>query len=223
MTADELHRQVPTLPGHDGALDGLRDAWSATIVAADRAGSLLHGAGPLGRRLPWQDAVTECWRALGLLHAGLGEARAVSGAAGDLIAGLRTARNDADRAAAGAARTRWWLAAAEDGIRRAHRPQVSHPASGVDGRARPVVPLTATRRFGLAVHRLDLVAVRLAVGQRAIDRWVAALHGHSEPAPTLPIATDTTVDNIARGAAIALRSARARANTTRRMPRRRAC
>lgn len=52
-------------------VDDLRDAWLATIAAADRAGAQLHGAGPPGRRLPWQDAVTECWRALSPVYAGL--------------------------------------------------------------------------------------------------------------------------------------------------------
>ncbi|WP_433550821.1 hypothetical protein ACQP08_23525 [Micromonospora zamorensis] len=54
-----------------GTVDDLRTAWLATTSAADRAGAHLHGAGPPGRRLPWQDAVTECWRALSLVYAGL--------------------------------------------------------------------------------------------------------------------------------------------------------
>ncbi|MBQ1073067.1 hypothetical protein KBX06_07815 [Micromonospora sp. C31] len=188
----------PELPGHERAVDRLRDAWLATIAAADRAGGLLHGAGPPGgllhgagppgRRLPWQDAVTECWRALSLVHAGLGVARAGSGSAGDLLAGLRAARADADRAAAEAARTRWWLAAAEDRIRR--RPERSGPASGGALPLRPDAAgdpgdLVAAGRFRAAVARLDLVAARLALGGRAIDRW-AALAGDPEPAPALP-------------------------------------
>ncbi|MGC5330882.1 hypothetical protein [Micromonospora sp. DT62] len=179
----------PELPGHAGAVDGLRDAWLATIAAADRAGGLLHGAGPPGRRLPWQDAVTECWRALSLVHAGLGVARAGAGSAGDLLAGLRAARADADRAAAEAARTRWWLAAAEDRIRR--RPEPSGPTFGGalpqrPGAARDPGDLAAAGRFRAAVARLDLVAARLALGGRAIDRWAAALAGAPEPAATLP-------------------------------------
>ncbi|MEU4780716.1 hypothetical protein [Micromonospora sp. NPDC023633] len=181
----------PDLPGHAHAVDRLRDAWLATIAAADRAGGLLHGAGPPGRRLPWQDAVTECWRALSLVHAGLGVARAGTGSAGDLLAGLRAARADADRAAAEAARTRWWLAAAEDRIRRSHHREPSGPTGGGTlpqrpGAARDPSDLAAAGRFRAAVARLDLVAARLAHGGRAIDRWAAALTGEPEPAPTLP-------------------------------------
>lgn len=181
----------PELPGHARAVDRLRDAWLATIAAADRAGGLLHGAGPPGRRLPWQDAVTECWRALSLVHAGLGVARAGSGSAGDLLAGLRAARADADRAAAEAARTRWWLAAAEDRIRRSHHRERSDLTGGGalpqrPGAARDPSDLAAAGRFRAAVARLDLVAARLAHGGRAIDRWAAALAGTPEPAPTLP-------------------------------------
>ncbi|MBM0233150.1 hypothetical protein JNW91_15535 [Micromonospora sp. STR1_7] len=98
-----------------GTVDDLREAWLATIAAADRAGAHLHGAGPPGRRLPWQDAVTECWRALSLVYAGLAADRnSPAASVGDLVAGLRVARVDADRAAALAARVRWRLGATED-------------------------------------------------------------------------------------------------------------
>ncbi|MEV4657537.1 hypothetical protein [Micromonospora sp. NPDC049301] len=57
------------------AVDDLRAAWLARISTTDRAGAQLHGAGPPGRRLPWQDAVTECWRALSLVYAGVAASR----------------------------------------------------------------------------------------------------------------------------------------------------
>ncbi|PYC70419.1 hypothetical protein C7C45_13650 [Micromonospora arborensis] len=146
---------------HD-TVDDLRNAWLATIAAADRAGAYLHGAGPPGRRLPWQDAVTECWRALSLVYAGLAaDRRAPTGSAGDLLAGLRAARVDADRAAALAARVRWRLGATEDRLRR----------------TRIVADAVAARRFAAAITRLDLVGARLAVGGCRIDRSVAALTG----------------------------------------------
>ncbi|MCZ7379415.1 hypothetical protein [Micromonospora sp. WMMC250] len=143
-------------------VDDLRDAWLATISAADRAGAHLHGAGPLGRRLPWQDAVTECWRALSLVYTGLAASRQSPGSSvGDLLAGLRSAHVDADRAVALAARVRWRLAAAEDQLRR----------------TRIVADAVAARQFAAAITRLDLVGARLAVGGRRIDQSVAALIG----------------------------------------------
>ncbi|MGI5519576.1 hypothetical protein ACQEUX_01290 [Micromonospora sp. CA-259024] len=100
-------------------VDDLRDAWLATIAATDRAGAQLHGAGPPGRRLPWQDAVTECWRTLSLVYAGLAADReSPAGSAGEVLAGLPAARVDADRAAALAARVRRRLGATEDRLRR---------------------------------------------------------------------------------------------------------
>lgn len=143
-------------------VDDLRDAWLATISAADRAGAHLHGAGPLGRRLPWQDAVTECWRALSLVYTGLAASRQSPGSSvGDLLAGLRSAHVDADRAVALAARVRWRLAAAEDQLRR----------------TRIVADAVAARQFAAAITRLDLVGARLAVGGRRIDQSVTALIG----------------------------------------------
>ncbi|SCL15847.1 hypothetical protein GA0070616_0849 [Micromonospora nigra] len=208
----------PKLPGHEDAVDRLRDAWLATIAAADRAGGLLHGAGPPGRRLPWQDAVTECWRALGLVHAGLGEARAGSGNAGDLLAGLRLARADAHRAAAEAARTRWWLAAAEDRLRRRHRAAVDPPRrtdARLPDHARQAGELAAANRFRAAVARLDLVAARLALGGRAIDRWAAALAGDPEPTPALPPHRVATAQPSATAQATAQEAAQATARGAR--------
>jgi hypothetical protein len=171
-------------------VDDLRDAWLATIAAADRAGAHLHGAGPPSRRLPWQDAVTECWRALGLVYAGLGadRASAVTATAGELLAGLRAARVDADRATALAARTRWRLAAAEDRLRRTHN----------------AADVVAARHFAAAVTRLDIVVTRLAVGGCRIDRSVAALTGAgTDPAPSVPRSTASTSE-IASGCRVAM-------------------
>ncbi|MGC4811817.1 hypothetical protein ACLQ29_14945 [Micromonospora sp. DT228] len=150
------------------ALDDLRAAWLATISAADRAGAQLHGAGPPGWRMPWQDAVTECWRALSLVYAGLAADReSPGGSIGDLLAGLHTARIDADRAAALAARVRWRLGATEDRLRR----------------TREVADVVAARHLAAAITRLDLVVARLAVGGCRIERSVAALTGCAVTAP----------------------------------------
>ncbi|MBG6106342.1 hypothetical protein IW249_006756 [Micromonospora vinacea] len=163
------------------AVDDLRTAWLATISAADRAGAQLHGAGPPGRPLPWQDAVTECWRALSLVYAGLAADRqSPGGSVGDLLAGLHAARFDADRAATLAARVRWRLGATEDRLRR----------------TREVADVVAARHLAAAITRLDLVVARLAVGGRRIERSVAALTGHSVAAPpALP--QPTSRDNAA--------------------------
>ncbi|WP_410815912.1 hypothetical protein [Micromonospora sp. 050-3] len=151
------------------AVDDLRAAWLATISATDRAGAQLHGTGPPGRRLPWQDAVTECWRALSLLYAGLAADReSPGGSVGDLLAGLRAAQVDADQAAALAARVRWRLGATEDRLRR----------------TREVADMVAARHLAAAITRLDLVVARLAVGGCRIQRSVAALIDGSVAAPT---------------------------------------
>ncbi|RKN50736.1 hypothetical protein [Micromonospora endolithica] len=139
-------------------VDELREAWLATIAAADRAGAHLHGSGPPGRRLPWQDAVAECWRALGEVYAGLSTA-GDGGSAGAVVVGLRAARADADRAAALASRVRRRVNAAEDRLRRTR--------DATD----------AARRLAAAADRLDLVDARLAVGGRRIDRSIATLAG----------------------------------------------
>ncbi|MFI5925310.1 hypothetical protein ACIA3K_04940 [Micromonospora sp. NPDC051543] len=175
---------------HDDAVDDLRDAWLATIAAADRAGAHLHGAGPPGRRLPWQGAVTECLRALSLVYAGLAADRTspVTATAGELLAGLRTARVDADRAAALAARTRWRLGATEDRLRRTH----------------VAADIVAARRFAAAITRLDIVGTRLAVGGCRIDRSVAVLTGvGADLAPSVPRSTASS-EEIAHGCRVAV-------------------
>ncbi|MCG5458901.1 hypothetical protein PSH03_004664 [Micromonospora sp. PSH03] len=159
------------------AVDDLRAAWLATISATDRAGAQLHGAGPPGRRLPWQDAVTECWRALSLVYAGLAADReSPGGSVGDLLAGLHAARFDADRAAILAARARWRLSATEDRLRR----------------TREAADVVAARHLAAAATRLDLVVARLAIGRCRIEHSVAALI--EEPAalsaPTRPSSAD---------------------------------
>ncbi|WP_433649765.1 hypothetical protein ACQP2C_24655 [Micromonospora zamorensis] len=168
-------------------VDDLRTAWLATMSAADRAGTHLHGAGPPGRRLPWQDAVTECWRALSLVYAGLAADRnSPGGSAGD----LRDACVDADRAAALAARVRWRLGAAEDRLRR----------------TRIAADEVAARHVAAAISRLDLVGALLAVGGCRIDRTVAALTGEptAPPRPTSHRNADSDSDSdsaelVARG------------------------
>ncbi|MEH1169082.1 hypothetical protein V6V47_27245 [Micromonospora sp. CPCC 205539] len=204
-------------------IDDLRNAWLATIAATDRAGAQLHGAGPPGRRLPWQDAVTECWRALSLVYAGVAAARDPAiwasdrdtGSAGEVLAGLRAAQGDADRAAALAARVRTRLSAAEDRLRR----------------TRIVADATAARHLAAAIVRLDLVVTRLAVGTRRIDRSVAALTGAptAAPDPDPPstsatgrtTSTSTSTDEIARGCRTASALVRNRRRTHQTTPRRR--
>ncbi|TNH23688.1 hypothetical protein FHG89_26555 [Micromonospora orduensis] len=183
-------------------VDDLRDAWLATIAAADRASAQLHGAGPPGRRLPWQDAVTECWRALSLVYAGLAADREAGrpaggmqqSSAGELLAALRAARVDADRAAALAARVRWRLGATEDRLRR----------TGI------VADAVAARHFATAITRLDLVATRLAVGGCRIDRSLAALTSEPVALTSEPAAASTphepdcaSTEEIARGCHVA--------------------
>ncbi|WP_422735997.1 hypothetical protein ACN263_20550 [Micromonospora sp. WMMD729] len=218
--------QQATRVRHDDAVDDLRDAWLATIAAADRAGAQLHGAGAPGRRLPWQEAVTECWRALGDVYAGLAadRASATTATAGELIAGLRAARADADRAATLAARARWRLAAAEDRLRRSHvgtvedrlrdspdgtaedPPRSRHTVYAEDRlrRTPSAADVVAARRFAAAITRLDLVVTRLAVGGRRIDRSVAALTGvGADPAPSVPRSTASTSE-LAQGCRVAM-------------------
>ncbi|MCF0096743.1 hypothetical protein [Micromonospora sp. MH99] len=185
---DEQRAARARLAHFGGPVDDLRDAWLATIAAADRAGAHLHGGRPPGRRLPWQDAVTECWRALGLVYAGLAadRAAAVTASAGEVLAGLRAARVDAAQAAALAARTRWRLAAAEDRLRRTHS----------------VADAVAARHFAAAITRLDLVVTRLAIGGCRIERSVAALTGELAAAPTVTRRT-ATAGEVAHGCRLA--------------------
>ncbi|MEH1013014.1 hypothetical protein V6U90_07875 [Micromonospora sp. CPCC 206060] len=181
------------------SLDDLRTAWATIIVASDRAGAQAHGSGLTRRLAPWQGALTECWQALGLVYSGLTEARrdpaTPGGSAGELLAGLHAARADADRAAALAAAVRLRLIVAEDRLRRTGSP----------------AGLLAARRWGAAVRRLDLVAARLAVGSRAIQRYADSLAGVSEPAPPRPPSRCTApAEEIALGVRAACRLVTAR-------------
>ncbi|WP_328344489.1 hypothetical protein [Micromonospora sp. NBC_00421] len=178
------------LAHYGGTVDDLRVAWLSTLAAADRAGAQLHGAGPPGRQVPWQDAVVECWRALNLAHAVPDDA---GGSAGELLAGLRAARLDAELATALVGVVRHRLGAAEDRLRR------------TGGAA----DLVAARRLGAARHRLDLAAARLAVGGRRVDRYAANVSGSPEPEPPPPPATGS-VAAVATGSRAAVRLVAAR-------------
>lgn len=169
--------------------------------------------------LPWPETLTECWRALALLYARLAGARTatpggpngttspsgqVSTPASSVLAGLRAARADAERAAALAARMRRRVSAAEDLLRR---------TAGVEA-------LVAARRCAAAVARLDLVAARLAIAARAADRLTtppgAARGSHParvtpRPAPGgHPARPAAPPDQIAAGVRAAVRLVRDR-------------
>ncbi|MFI9640044.1 hypothetical protein ACIG87_08245 [Micromonospora sp. NPDC051925] len=178
------------LAHYGGTVDDLRAAWLVTLAAADRAGAQLHGAVPPGRRVPWQDAVVECWRALNLAYAVPDEQ---GGSAGELLAELGRARLDAELATALIGVVRHRLGAAEDRLRR------------TGGAAE----LVAARRLGAARHRLDLAAARLAVGGRRVDRYTANLAGRPEPEPPPPPATGA-VTAVAVGTRSAVRLIAAR-------------
>jgi hypothetical protein len=175
-----------------GTMDDLRDAALAIQAATDRAAGQLDGVHWLNRRLAgWQSALTDGWQALGLVHAGLAEARrlpdAPGGSAAEILTALRAARADADRAAALAAGVRLRLTVAEDRLRRTGKPAA----------------VVAARRWAAAIARLDLVAARLAVGSQALDGYAAVLAG-AGPAPAPPpSAAACTRADIAPGATAA--------------------
>jgi hypothetical protein len=158
-------------------MEELRQAMLAAIAAADRTAAHLAGVPNLHRRLaPWEATITAGWQALGLVHAGLAHARRLpdtpGGNAADLLAGLRTARADADRAATLAAGVRLRLTVAEDQLRRTGSPAA----------------LVAAREWAAAIARLDLLTARLAVRGRALDRYADSLTGVPANAPAaLPI------------------------------------
>ena len=161
-----------------GTVDALRAACQSIETAVDRADAQLRGVDhPLPRAglSRWDDALTDSWQALGLVYAGISEARQLSGASpanvADVLDGLRAARAEADRAAIEAARLRRQLATAEDRLRHAE----------ADPRA-----WAAADRWRTAVARLDLAEARLAVGARAIDRYAEALAGIAPPARPVP-------------------------------------
>lgn len=172
------HRQLPMLTGDVRAglpIDELRAACLAVRSAVSRAAPRLAGtAHPLPRAglARWDEALTDAWQALSLVYSGLSEARRLPGtvpaSVGEVVDALRAARADADRAMVTAARVRRRLAAAEDRLRRT---SVDPPAT------------LAADRWRAAIARLDLVAARLAVGARALDRYADTLAGTTTPRP----------------------------------------
>ncbi|MEQ4306175.1 hypothetical protein ABNF97_33140 [Plantactinospora sp. B6F1] len=172
---DYGRRQLPMMTGDVSSplpADELRAAWLAVQSALDRADRQLSGADdplPAAGLARWDDALTDAWTALHLVHAGIAEARRLPGtvpaSVHEVVDGLTVARVDAERATELAGRVRRQLAAAEDRLRR---------TSG-DAPAR-----VAADRWRTAAARLDLVTARLALGARAIDRYAAALAGTAQ-------------------------------------------
>ncbi|MEH1012766.1 hypothetical protein V6U90_06555 [Micromonospora sp. CPCC 206060] len=185
---DDLARYGPPAAGEEpnpttvalaavrDGLDELRTTCASIVTATDRAGSVLHGTNQAGNQpASFPRAIVDAWAALGAVYAGLDAARqlpeAPSGNIGMMLAGLRAARDDADRAAALATGVRLRLTVAVDRLTRTGSP----------------AGLVAARRLGAAIARLDLVTARLAVGGRALDRYAAVLgHAGSPGCPALP-------------------------------------
>ena len=143
------------------------------------------------------------------MYAGLHEARhlpdAPVGNVAALLAGLRAARENADRATELATATRLRLIVAADRLTRTGSPAA----------------LVAARRFTTAITRLDLVTARLAVGSRAIDRYAAALGQVASPArlalpapPRPPAGPFTEITAGVHAAARLVRAARRRRHPT---------
>jgi hypothetical protein len=158
----------------DGTVEGLRTACLAATEALERTIQQVDGVEhpfPGTALATFDSAVDAAWESLTMVYAGLAEARRLPGAhppnIGDVLAGLREARLGAGRAAREIDRVRRQLATAADRLDHA-RP---------DPRAR-----AAARRWSIAGSRLDLVAARLAIGTRALDRYAARLAGTPEPA-----------------------------------------
>lgn len=169
------HRQLPMMTGDVSTplpTDELRAACLTVEAAVDRATRQLND-----QPTHWSGALTDAWAALNLVYAGISEARKLPGAepAGvrELVNGLAAARADAERAGGVVTRVRRQLAVAEDRLRRTS----GDPAARI-----------AAERWRTAIARLDLVAARLALGARAIDRYVDGLAG-TTPAPPKPRAS----------------------------------
>ncbi|WP_326556827.1 hypothetical protein [Micromonospora sp. NBC_01796] len=159
----------------DGTVDALRAACLAATEALERASQQVDGVEhPLPRTAlaNWDSALDLAWEALTTVYSGLAEARRLPHAEphniGYVLAGLKAARLGAGRAADQVDRVRRQLSTAEDWLRRDQD----------DPRA-----LAAAERWAWAGRRLDLVAARLAIGSRALDRYAANLAGTPEPAP----------------------------------------
>ncbi len=162
------HRRLPMMTGDVRAalpIEELRTACLAAQSAVERAQRLLAGGDDAGVAR-WGDALTDAWAALGAVYAGLAEARTIPGATPpsirEVIDGLAAAQADAERAGGVVVRVRRQLAAAEDRLRRTS----DAPAARV-----------AADRWRAAIARLDLVAARLALGARAVDRYVDTVTG----------------------------------------------
>ncbi|MEV4757562.1 hypothetical protein AB0J86_20955 [Micromonospora sp. NPDC049559] len=182
-----------------GAAEGAAETVRATCLriaeAADRAGAELRGGrNPLPRAAltRWESALTESWQALALVHTGLSAARRLPGApayaVGNVLDGLAAAREAAELAAGDAAWVRRGLAVAEDRLRRA-------------GADQPTALATADR-WGAACARLDLVAARLAIGVRALERYADQLAPGEHPPPP-PAALSTPPEPAERRAGVA--------------------
>ncbi|MBE1492272.1 hypothetical protein [Plantactinospora soyae] len=191
------YRQFPMMSGDvtNGVSPAeLRAACLAVGAAVDPAHRQLAGVDrpqPQAEQAHWGDALTDAWQALGMLYSRISEARRPPGNAPTsvrhVLVGLAAARADAERAGAVVGRVRRQVAAAEDRVRRA----------GAD----PSVRVAADR--GRTTHaRLDLVAARLAIGVRTIDRYADALSGAIQS--RRPRATSTIdAESIAAGATTA--------------------
>jgi hypothetical protein len=157
----------------DGTIEPLRTACLAAQAAVDRASRQVDGVEhelPRTGLATWDSALNLAWQSLTIVYAGLAEARQLPGAEpariSDVLTGLAEARLDAKRASSEVDRVRRQLATAEDWLRRA------------DGDARAHA---AAQRWARAGSRLDLVAARLAIGTRSLDRYAAKLAGTPEP------------------------------------------
>ena len=147
-----------------GVLDELRTTCTTIITATDQAGSRLYGTDRADARLvSFHRALTDAWAALGVVYASLHDARHLPGTpdvgAWHLLARLRAAQANAERAGRLAAAVRRRLIVAAD---RLHR-------------TREASALVAARHLDAAIARLDLVAARLAVGGVALGRYAETL------------------------------------------------
>lgn len=151
------------------ALDPLREACLAAQSAANRARGRMPGSAhplPAVALAAWHSARTLAWRALADVYEGIADARQLPDVGptrvGDIPAGLRAARADAERAATLAGQAREQIAIAQSWVR----------VAAADPRAR-----AAADRWAIAIAQLDLVAERLAVGGRALDAYANEVAG----------------------------------------------
>ncbi|MEV4628435.1 hypothetical protein AB0J90_19415 [Micromonospora sp. NPDC049523] len=164
----------------DGTVDALRAACLAATEALERANQQVDAVEhPLPRTAVanWDSALDLAWESLTMVYSGLAEARRLPHSEpvniGDVLAGLKVARLGAGRAAHEVDRVRRQLATAEDWLRRDQDDPLALALA---------LALAAAERWARAGSRLDLVAARLAIGSRALDRYAANLAGIPEPA-----------------------------------------